>query len=266
MAAITASMVAELRAKTDAPMMECKKALTEAEGDMAKAEELLRVKLGTKAGKAASRVTAEGVIVAYTEGNTGAMLEVNCETDFVAKNENFKAFVAELCGKLAGGLAADSSEIVELIKGKIAEMGENIVLRRLEVFQAGSGQLQSYIHLGGRVGVLVSAEGAASPEAATTLRDVCMHIAASSPKFIQRQDVPQSLIDREREIAAEQVKGKPAEIVDKIVNGKIEKIFAEQCLVGQAFIKNPDQSVGDLLKAANLSVTRFVRYAVGEEI
>jgi elongation factor Ts len=266
MAEITAKLVSTLREKTNAGMMECKAALKEADGDLDKAETILRKKGITKAEKKADRQTKEGVVASQISGGTGVLAEVNCETDFVAKNENFKAFVAELCGKLAGGLAADSSEIVELIKGKIAEMGENIVLRRLEVFQAGSGQLQSYIHLGGRVGVPVSAEGAASPEAATTLRDVCMHIAASSPKFIQRQDVPQSLIDREREIAAEQVKGKPAEIVDKIVNGKIEKIFAEQCLVGQAFIKNPDQSVGDLLKAANLSVTRFVRYAVGEEI
>jgi elongation factor Ts len=198
MAEITAKLVQTLREKTNAGMMECKSALKEADGDLEKAETILRKKGITKAEKKADRQTKEGIVASYIHmaGRIGVLIEVNCETDFVAKNENFQAFV----------------------------------------------------------------------------RDVSLHIAAASPKYIQREDVPEALISKEREIAAEQVKGKPAEIVEKIVSGKIDKIFAEQCLLDQAFIKNPDLTIRDLVKSKiaelgeNLVIRRFVRYAVGEEI
>ena len=198
MAEITAKLVQTLREKTNAGMMECKAALKEADGDLEKAETILRKKGITKAEKKADRQTKEGIVASYIHmaGHIGVLIEVNCETDFVAKNENFQAFV----------------------------------------------------------------------------RDVSLHIAASSPKYIQREDVPEALIAKEREIAAEQVKGKPAEIAEKIVGGKIDKIFAEQCLLDQAFIKNPDLTVRELIKSKiaelgeNLVIRRFVRYAVGEEI
>jgi elongation factor Ts len=236
MAAITASMVAELRAKTDAPMMECKKALTEAAGDMAKAEEILRVKLGSKAGKAASRVTAEGVVAAFVEGSTGALVEVNCETDFVSKNDSFLAFskaVAELVAKhnpsdVAAVATLSYSQdgfgptVEDVRKGLIGKIGENMTVRRFKRY-AGGGKLASYLH-GTRIGVMVEFDG---DEVAA--KDVAMHVAAMKPVARSSADVPADLVDKERSIAQQKAaeSGKPADIVAKMVEGSVQKFLKE---------------------------------------
>ena len=275
MAAITASMVAELRAKTDAPMMECKKALTEAEGDMAKAEELLRVKLGTKAGKAASRVTAEGVIAAHIEGSTGAMLEVNCETDFVTKNDMFIAMANAAARLVAeknpadiaalGALAYEQDgygpTLEDVRKGLIGKIGENMSFRRF-VRKAGGASLASYLH-GTRIGVLVEYAG---DEAAA--RDVAMHVAAMKPKALTAADVPADLIETERSVAAAKAaeSGKPADIAAKMVEGSVQKFLKEVSLLPQPFVKNDKQSVEQMLKEKATQVSGFTLYVVGEGI
>ena len=275
MAAITASMVAELRAKTDAPMMECKKALTEADGDMAKAEELLRVKLGTKAGKAASRVTAEGVIAAHIAGTTGAMLEVNCETDFVTKNDMFIAMANAAARLVAeknpadiaalGALAYEQDgygpTLEDVRKGLIGKIGENMSFRRF-VRKAGGGQLTSYLH-GTRIGVLVEYTG---DEAAA--RDVAMHVAAMKPKALTAADVPADLIETERNVAAAKAaeSGKPADIAAKMVEGSVQKFLKEVSLLPQPFVKNDKQSVEQMLKEKATQVKGFTLYVVGEGI
>jgi elongation factor Ts len=275
MAAITASMVAELRAKTDAPMMECKKALTEADGDMAKAEEILRVKLGTKAGKAASRVTAEGVIAAHIAGDTGAMVEVNCETDFVTKNDMFLA-MAQAAARLAAennpadvaALAAVPYEqdgygpTLEGVRaGLIGKIGENMSLRRF-VRKSGGGKLASYLH-GTRIGVLVEYEG---DEAAA--RDVAMHVAAMKPKALTAADVPAELVETERAVATAkaQESGKPADIAAKMIEGAVQKYLKEVSLFNQPFVKNDKQTVEQMLKEKNTKVLGFTLYVVGEGI
>ncbi|HUG26532.1 translation elongation factor Ts [Piscinibacter sp.] len=275
MAAITASMVAELRAKTDAPMMECKKALTEAEGNMDKAEELLRVKLGSKAGKAASRVTAEGVVSAWVNGTTGALVEVNCETDFVSKNDSFLAFtkaVAELVAKndpadVAALSALPHSQdgfgptVEDVRKGLIGKIGENMAIRRFKRY-AGGGKLASYLH-GTRIGVMVEFDG---DEVAA--KDVAMHVAAMKPVSLSSADVPAALIDKERSIATQKAaeSGKPAEIVTKMVEGSVQKYLKEVSLFNQAFVKNDKQTVEQMLKAAGTTVKGFTLYVVGEGI
>lgn len=275
MAAITASMVAELRAKTDAPMMECKKALTEAEGDMAKAEELLRVKLGTKAGKAASRVTAEGVVVASINGDTGAMVEVNCETDFVTKNDSFLA-LAQAAADLAAAhnpadLAAlgalpftlgDFGPTLEDVRvGLIGKIGENMSFRRF-VRKSGGGKLASYLH-GTRIGVVVEYEGDES-----AARDVAMHVAAMKPVALASSDVPAELIERERSVATAkaQESGKPADIAAKMVEGSVQKYLKEVSLLNQPFVKNDKQSVEQMLKERATTIKGFTLYVVGEGI
>ena len=274
MAAITASMVAELRAKTDAPMMECKKALTEAEGDMAKAEELLRVKLGTKAGKAASRVTAEGVIAAYVAGDTGAMIEVNCETDFVTKNEMFLN-LAQAAARLAaeknpadvaalGALAYEQDgfgpTLEDVRVGLVGKIGENMSFRRF-VRKAG-GSLASYLH-GTRIGVLVEYKG---EEAAA--KDVAMHVAAMKPVALTSADVPAEMIEKERSVATAKAaeSGKPADIAAKMIEGSVQKYLKEVSLFNQPFVKNDKQSVEQMLKDKGTSVTGFTLYVVGEGI
>jgi elongation factor Ts len=268
-------MVAELRAKTDAPMMECKKALTEAAGDMDRAEELLRVKLGSKAGKAASRVTAEGVVAAFVEGTTGAMVEVNCETDFVSKNDSFLAFtkaVAELVAKndpadVAALSALPHSQdgfgptVEDVRKGLIGKIGENMAIRRFKRY-AGFGKLASYLH-GTRIGVVVEFEG---DEVAA--KDVAMHVAAMKPVSLSSADVPAALIDKERSIATQKAaeSGKPADIVAKMVEGSVQKYLKEVSLFNQAFVKNDKQTVEQMLKAANTKVKGFTLYVVGEGI
>jgi elongation factor Ts len=271
MAAITAAMVGDLRAKTDAPMMECKKALTEADGDMAKAEEILRVKLGSKASKAASRVTAEGVVAAFINGTTGALIEVNCETDFVSKNDDFLAF-SDNCAKLVANsnpadvtaLAALSleGETVEAVRTKlIGRIGENITPRRFRRF-AGDSKLVSYLH-GTRIGVMVEFTG---DEVAA--KDVAMHIAAMKPVALSTADVPAENIATERNIAEQKAaeSGKPADIVAKMVEGSVQKYLKEVSLLNQPFVKNDKQTVEQMLKAANTTIKSFTMFIVGEGI
>jgi len=274
MAAITASMVAELRAKTDAPMMECKKALTEADGDLAKAEEILRVKLGTKAGKAASRVTAEGVVASFVEGTTGAMIEVNCETDFVTKNDSFLALAnaaaklvaqnnpadIEALGALAYSQDGFGPTLEEVRKGLIGKIGENMSFRRFK--RVAGGQTASYLH-GTRIGVLVEFDG--QEQAA---KDVAMHVAAMKPVALTSADVPADLIAKERAVAEGKAaeSGKPADIAAKMIEGSVQKYLKEVSLFNQPFVKNDKQTVEQMLKAANTNVKAFTLYVVGEGI
>ncbi len=271
MAAITAAMVGELRAKTDAPMMECKKALTEADGDMAKAEEILRVKLGSKAGKAASRVTAEGVITAFINGTTGALLEVNCETDFVSKNDDFLA-LSNACAQLvAEKNPADvtalsalpySGKTVEEVRAElIGRIGENMSLRRFTRF-SGENKLVSYLH-GTRIGVMVEYTGDD-----TAAKDVAMHIAAMKPIALSSADVPADKIATEKSVAELKAaeSGKPAEIIAKMVEGSVQKYLKEVSLLNQTFVKNDKQTVEQMLKAANTTIKSFMMYVVGEGI
>ena len=277
MAAITASMVAELRAKTDAPMMECKKALTEADGNMEKAEEILRVKLGNKAGKAASRVTAEGVVASHIDGNTGALIEVNCETDFVSKNELFGSFCQALAKLVAEHNPADVAALAALPlsmegfgptvedvrKGLIGKIGENMTIRRFKRY-AGGGQLAAYLH-GVRIGVMVEYEGDA-----VAAKDVAMHIAAMKPVATSSAEVPAELVAKERSIAEQKAaeSGKPADIIAKMVDGAVQKFLKEVSLLDQVFVKAADgkQTVGQYLKGANTTVKGFTLYVVGEGI
>jgi len=274
MAAITASMVAELRAKTDAPMMECKKALTEADGDMAKAEELLRVKLGSKAGKAASRITAEGVIASFIEGNTGSLLEVNCETDFVTKNDSFLA-LAQAAAKLIAVHNPDSVDVLgalsytqdgfgptleDVRKGLIGKIGENMSFRRFKRFEGS--QVASYLH-GTRIGVVVEFDGDM-----TAAKDVAMHVAAMKPVALTSADVPADLIEKERSVATAKAaeSGKPADIASKMIEGSVQKYLKEVSLFNQPFVKNDKQTVEQMLKAANTNIKAFTLYVVGEGI
>ena len=275
MPAITASMVAELRAKTDAPMMECKKALTEAQGDAERAEEILRVKLGNKAGKAASRITAEGVVSAAVSGTTGAMVEVNCETDFVSKNESFLAFCKACAQLVADKNPADVAALSALAyaqdgygptledvrKGLIGKIGENMAIRRFQRYADG-GKLASYLH-GTRIGVIVEFDGDA-----VAAKDVAMHVAAMKPAALSAAAVPAALVDKERKIAAEKAaeSGKPAEIVAKMVEGSVQKFLKEVSLLNQTFVKNDKQTVEQMLKERATSVKRFTLYVVGEGI
>ena len=271
MAAITAAMVGELRAKTDAPMMECKKALTEAVGDMAKAEEILRVKLGSKASKAASRVTAEGVVASYIDGGTGALIEVNCETDFVSKNDDFLAF-SNACAQLVAkqnpadttallALAMDGKTVDAVRSELIGRIGENMTPRRFQRF-ASAGKLVSYLH-GTRIGVMVEFEGDE-----TAAKDVAMHIAAMKPVALSAADVPAANIAAERNIAEQKAaeSGKPADIVAKMVEGTVQKYLKEVSLLNQTFVKNDKQTVEQMLKAMNTTIKSFTLYVVGEGI
>ena len=285
MAAITASMVAELRGKTDAPMMECKRALTEAEGDMTKAEELLRVKLGSKAGKAAGRVTAEGVVVSSLNGDVGALLEVNCETDFVTKNDSFLALANAAVELVAKNDPADIAALgalpysqdgfgptlEDVRKGLIGKIGENMSFRRFKRCASGA-KLACYLH-GTRIGVLVEFEGDA-----TAAKDVAMHVAAMKPVALSSDDVPADLVARERSVAAAKAAedaavataaGKPvqsAEIVAKRIEGGVQKYLKEVSLFNQTFVKNDKQTVEQMLKVAGTTVKGFALYVVGEGI
>lgn len=271
MTAITAGMVSELRGKTDAPMMECKKALVEAEGNMERAEEILRVKLGSKAGKASSRIAAEGVVVVYTNGTTGAMVEVNSETDFVAKNDDFLA-LANGCAKLvAEHNPADVEALSALdLNGKtveqtradlIGKIGENMTIRRFVRFD-GDNSLVSYLH-GAKIGVVVQYKG---DEVAA--KDVAMHIAAMKPVALSSADVPAKLIETERKVAAEKAaeSGKPADIVTKMVEGSVQKFLKEVSLLDQSFVKNDKETVGAMLKSKGTEVAGFTMFIVGEGI
>jgi elongation factor Ts len=272
MTTITAAMVGELRAKTDAPMMECKKALTEAGGDPVKAEELLRVKLGSKASKASSRVTAEGVVAAYIAGHIGALVEVNCETDFVTKNDEFLT-LAHTCAKLIaehnpadlaalGSLPLDGKTVEEKRAELIGRIGENMSIRRFKRFETQS-KLTSYLH-GTRIGVMVEFDGPNEQVG----KDVAMHIAAMKPVSLSSDQVPADLIEKERSVAtlkaAEQ--GKAADIASKMIDGSVQKFLKEVSLLNQTFVKNDKQSVEQMLKSADTTIKSFTMFVVGEGI
>ena len=275
MAEITAGMVRELREKTDAPMMECKKALTEANGNMSKAEEILRVKLGNKASKAAGRIAAEGIVGIYisSDAKLGAMVEVNCETDFVAKNEDFLGFVSKLAELAAvknpadvdalSSLSLDGATVEESRKALVGKIGENISVRRFVRYQA-TGKLAQYVHGGSKIGVVVDVVGGDDSLA----RDLAMQIAASKPVALSREQVPAELIEKERSVAAAKAaeSGKPANIVEKMIEGSVQKYLKEVTLLGQPFVKDDKLSIESLLKAKGASVTGFSLYVVGEGI
>lgn len=275
MAAITASMVAELRAKTDAPMMECKKALTEAAGDMGKAEEILRVKLGNKATKAAARITAEGLIAVdiKADGKQGAIIEVNCETDFVAKNDEFQALTKNCAALVVGKNPVDVAALSALPLGDgtvestrtalVGKIGENMSIRRFSRIEA-KGRLVSYIHGGAKIGVLLDLVGGDEQLG----KDLAMHIAASKPKALSSDGVPAELLETERRIAIEKARAdnKPEAMLSKIAEGTVQKFLKEVTLLAQVFVKAEDgkQTIEQLLKAKGASVAAFTLYVVGE--
>jgi len=273
MAEITAGMVKALREKTDAPMMECKKALAEAGGDLAKAEEILRIRLGNKASRAASRIAAEGVVAAHVapDGRSGALVEVNCETDFVAKNPEFLALaaaVAELAASRNPATVAALSELPlrgttvdEARKTLVGKIGENLAIRRFTRMTA-QGRLAVYIHGGAKIGVMADVIGGDD----TLARDIAMHIAATKPVALSAASVPAELVEKERAIAAAKAaeSGKPENIVAKMVDGSVQKFLKEVTLLGQPFVKNDKQSIEQLLKSRGASVAGFALYVVGE--
>ena len=279
MAEITASMVMDLRSRTGLPMMDCKKALVETGGDAAKAEQLLRIKSGARASKAADRVAAEGVIGAFVaiDGKTGALVELNCETDFVARNADFAAFAKRLAQIVAESNPADAVSLAATRldggtveserQALVQKIGENVSIRRF-VRMSTAGRLAQYVHGGGRIGVMVEYEGGSEQ----TGKDVAMHVAASvasvRPVCVARDQVPKELIERERAIFAAQAaeSGKPADIVAKMVDGRVNKFLSEVTLLGQQFVKDPDLSVDKYLKAQRASVKGFELYVVGEGI
>ena len=275
MANITAGMVKELREKTDAPMMECKKALIEADGDAVKAEEILRVKLGNKAGKAAERITAEGVVSAYTAGSVGAIVELNCETDFVSKNESFIQFAeslaklvveknpADVAALSALPLAMDTfgPTVEDVRKGLIGKIGENMSIRRFQRHDGGT-KLAKYLH-GTRIGAIVEFEG--DEQAAA---DVAMQIAAMKPKALSADLVPTELVEQERRIAEQKAaeSGRPADILTKMVEGSVKKFLKEVSLLDQVFVKDDKLTVSEMLKKSNTSIKAFTLYVVGEGV
>ncbi len=277
MAEITASMVKELREKTDAPMMECKRALTEANGDIDKAEEILRVKLGSKASKAASRIAAEGIVGTYLsgDGKLGAMIEVNCETDFVAKNDNFIAYTKNLAELVATQNPVDVAALSSLSMGGttveatrtalIGKIGENLSIRRFVRIPA-QGKLTTYVHGGSKIGVMIDVIGGDEQLA----KDLAMQIAAAKPKSLDASGVSSNLLDTERRIAIEKAReaGKPAAMLEKIAEGTVQKFLKEVTLLGQVFVKAEDgkQTIEQLLKSKGASVAGFTLYIVGEGI
>lgn len=274
MAEITASMVKDLRERTDAPMMDCKKALTEAEGDMARAEEILRVRFGNKASKAAGRVAADGSIGINisADGKSGAMIEVNSETDFCAKNDDFQAFVRDLAQVVASNNPADIAAVAGLKMGAttvedartqlVGKIGENITPRRF-VRVAAKGKLASYVH-GSKIGVLLDLVGGDDALG----KDIAMHIAAAKPKALDASGVDAALIDTERRVAIEKAKeaGKPEAMLEKIAEGTVQKFLKEVTLLSQPFVKDDKQTIEQLLKSKGASVASFTMYVVGEGI
>ncbi|WCK52867.1 translation elongation factor Ts [Aneurinibacillus sp. Ricciae_BoGa-3] len=274
--AISASMVKELRDKTGAGMMDCKKALQEADGDMEKAVDILREKGIAKAGKKSDRIAAEGLAAVVEKGNVACIVEVNCETDFVAINDNFKNFVNEVAEHIISQRPASVDEALgqaykgegaplsEVLNEQIAKIGENLSIRRFEVIEkANSAVFGKYLHGGGRIGVLLVLNNSTNEELA---KDLAMQVAAARPTYINRDQVDASELDREREVLTAQAlnEGKPENIVQKMVEGRLNKYYEEVCLVEQTFVKDPDKKVKALLKAENAEIARFVRYEVGE--
>ncbi|MBY4603932.1 MULTISPECIES: translation elongation factor Ts [Bacillus] len=275
--AITAQQVKELREKTGAGMMDCKKALTETDGDMDKAIDLLREKGIAKAAKKADRIAAEGSTLIKTDGNKGVILEVNSETDFVAKNEGFKELLNTLADHLLANTPADVEEamgqkmengstVEEYITSAVAKIGEKITLRRFTVLtKDDSSAFGAYLHMGGRIGVLTVLNGTTDEE---TAKDIAMHVAAVNPRYISRDQVSEEERNHERQILTQQAlqEGKPENIVAKMVEGRLNKFFEEICLLDQAFVKNPDEKVKQVVAAKNATVQTYVRYEVGEGI
>ncbi|MFC7372199.1 translation elongation factor Ts [Fictibacillus iocasae] len=272
--AVTAQMVKELREKTGAGMMDCKKALTETNGDMEKAIDYLREKGIAKAAKKADRIAAEGLTSVLVEGNKAVIVEVNSETDFVAKNEKFKEVIATLEKHLLATNPAsveealsselNGSSVEEYINSAIATIGEKISLRRFEIVEKGdNAAFGSYLHMGGRIGVLAVLEGTTDEAAA---KDIAMHVAAVNPKYISRDQVGEEEVAREREVLTQQAlnEGKPENIVAKMVEGRLSKYFEDICLNDQSFVKDPDQKVGKYAASKGATVASFVRYEVGE--
>jgi elongation factor Ts len=275
---ITAEMVKQLRESTNVSMMECKKALVEASGDMQLATRILREKGIATATRKATRATNQGVVASATagDGRSASLIEVNCETDFVARNQTFVSFAGELARRACETDGPLAEEVKALVTAKIAEIGENIVVKRnVRFVAAGHGKLSTYIHLGGKVGVLLEMgcekeETLGKEEFLSVLKDVTLHVAACAPKYLTSAEVPASEIATEREIYAKQVKDKPPQVVEKIVDGKLKKYFTDVCLIEQPFVKDPKVSVRALLSAKskelgdNLSLRRFMRYQMGE--
>ena len=289
---ITVELIKTLRDKTNAGMMDCKAALKEADGDLEAAETVLRKKGVAAADKKAARATSEGAVAARIndDAKTGVLVEVNCETDFVAKNENFRAFVEEILDHVVSSEKTDSLDdllaqpysgeaatLGEHIKSQVGALGENMALSRFARFDlTGDGVVGQYIHMQGKVGVLIEVNAANADIAATDgfrdlVKDITLHVAAASPICITRDEVPDATIEKEKDIYRDQVKGKPENIIEKILGGKLDKFFSTVCLLEQGFIKDPDQSIGDLLKAKSeelggeITIAQFVRFAIGEE-
>ena len=274
MAEITASMVMALRSKTDAPMMDCKKALIEAEGDMQRGEEILRVRFGNKASKASSRIAAEGVVSSFIskDGKSGCLIEINSETDFCAKNEEFQKFASQLAQVVVekkpsnvedlAQVNLDGQTVEELRTGLVGKIGENITPRRFDLMDA-KGTLYSYIH-GAKIGVILDLEGGNDELG----KDIAMHIAAAKPKAIDQSGVDPELIDTERRVAIEKAKeaGKPEEMLEKIATGTVNKLLKEITLLNQAFVKDDKVSINELLSKNNATLHAFSMYSVGEGI
>ena len=274
---ISAAMVKELREKTGAGMMDCKKVLTETDGDMEKASELLRERGIAKAAKKSGRVAAEGLVDSYVSDDrkVGSIVEINAETDFVAKNEEFKAFVKDIAKIVALQNPADLDSLLnakyldsektvsEVLTDKIATIGENMSIRRFARFET-EGLVESYIHGEGKIAVLVDF----SKGNETTARDICMQIAAARPEYVCEKEVPEDVVNKEMEILKAQAmnEGKPAEIAEKMVKGRIGKFYSEICLLDQPFVKNPDQKVSEVLKSNDCEIVRFARFEKGEGI
>ncbi|MCP8616495.1 translation elongation factor Ts [Salirhabdus salicampi] len=274
--AVTAKMVKELREKTGAGMMDCKKALTETDGDMEKAVDFLREKGIAKAQKKADRIAAEGSTHIEVEGNTAVLFEVNSETDFVAKNEQFQNLLKDIGRHLVTQKPADLDEALQqklhgegdtlqdFITSAIAKIGEKLTLRRFTIFEKSDNDaFGAYLHMGGRIGVLTLLEGTTDE---TTAKDVAMHVAAVNPKYVSRDEVPAEEVDHERTVLKQQAlnEGKPENIVEKMVEGRLGKFFEQICLLEQDFVKDPDQKVKKFVEAKGGSVAKFVRYEVGE--
>ncbi|MBR0426765.1 MAG: elongation factor Ts [Clostridia bacterium] len=274
---ISASMVKDLREKTGAGMMDCKKALTETDGDMEKAIEYLREKGITKAAKKSSRIAAEGLVLAYVseDNKVGAAIEVNSETDFVAKNEEFRTFVQALAKQVAINNPADveallneeyieeaGKKVSEVLTDKVAKIGENMNIRRFARFETTDGLVESYIHGNGKIAVLVNMKNADNELA----KDICMQVAAARPEFLDEASVPSERLAKEMEILKAQAmnEGKPEAIAEKVVQGRIGKFYSEICLVDQEFVKNPDMKISDLLKSKNAEIVEFARIEKGE--
>lgn len=273
---ITASMVKDLRTQTGAGMMDCKKALVEAEGDIAKAVDILREKGLSQAAKKASRVAAEGAVgsAVSEDGKTGTILEVNCETDFVGTNEDFRNLAASIADQILAVNPADvealldseidGKKVRDLVTEAVAKIGENISVRRFVRYESAEGKVYSYIHGGGKIGVLVEMIGADDELG----KDIAMQVAAANPSYLDRTQISRDEIDHEKEVLAVEARneGKPENIIEKMVIGRINKYYKEVCLVDQEFIKDGDLTISKLLKSKNASVVRFARYQLGEGI